>query len=440
MISGETTTNDAKLLKVEATEIFEDAAFQLHKWHSNEATLESNQHEGELTDQTFAKQQLRQPDNGNCSLLGLAWNKNKDTISIPISNEEVPTTKRGVLTKVAKIYDPLGLASPLSLTGKMLYREACNLKCAWDQALPIDLGKKWKRWERELPERITTVRSLAKYQEPVTSITLHAFGDASGNGVAAATYAVVSQPSGQTQGLVTAKARLAKQGLTIPRQELVAGHMAANLVTNVKEALEGFPVANSYCWLDSTVALHWIRGEGNYKQFVQNRVNKIQQRNLEWRYVPTHENPADLGSRGGAVTQTNELWWNGPKWLSKPEEWPENVSTKATKESLGETKKVRELFKLATEHEPVEFSELIERRNYWTVIRTCAWIARFVHNARNKIKKIGPLTTEEIEAQKKFWEEKAQRQGEASEKYDADRMQPNLQRNQSRLLDVVRRR
>jgi hypothetical protein len=111
---------------------------------------------------------------------------------------------------------------------------------------------------------------LAKYQEPVTSITLHAFGDASGNGVAATTYAVVSQPSGQTQGLVTAKARLAKQGLTIPRQELVAGHMAANLVTNVKEALEGFPVANSYCWLDSTVALHWIRDEGNYKQFVQN--------------------------------------------------------------------------------------------------------------------------------------------------------------------------
>ena len=32
--------------------------------------------------------------------------------------------------------------------------------------------------------------------------------------------------------------------------------------------------------------------------------------------------------------------------------------------------------------------------------------------------------------------EKAQRQGEAGEKYDADRMQLNLQRNQSGLLDV----
>jgi hypothetical protein len=133
LISGATTTNDAKLLKVEATEIFEDAAFQQVAFERSYCTLESNQHEGELSDQTFAKQ-LRQADNGNCSLLGLAWNKNKDTISTPISNEEVPTTKRGVLTKVAKIYDPLGLASPLSLTGKMLYREACNLKCAWESS------------------------------------------------------------------------------------------------------------------------------------------------------------------------------------------------------------------------------------------------------------------------------------------------------------------
>ncbi len=421
LISGATTKDDAKQLKVKTTEIFEDAVFQLHKWHSNEATLESNHQEEDLADQTFAKQQLTQPQKENSSLLGLAWKKNEDTISVTISNEEVPATKRGVLTKVAKIYDPLGLASPLSLMGKMLYREACKLKCGWDQTLPADLVKNWKRWERQLPECITTVRSLAKYREPITNIALHAFGDASGNGVAAAAYAVVYQPSGQTQGLVTAKARLAKEGLTIPRQELIAGHMAANLVTNVKKALDGFPVANPFCWLDSTVALHWIRGEGNYRQFVQNRVNKIQEKKLEWRYVPTNENPADLGSRGGVVNQNNKLWWNGPMWLSKPEEWPANVETKATKASLAEAKKVRELFQLATEQEPDGFSELLERRSYWTVLRTCAWIARFLYNARRKseVKKSGPLTTEEIEAQKEFWEKRTQRQRQVRSRSDA---------------------
>ena len=140
-------------------------------------------------------------------MLGLAWNKDKDTIGITITNEEVPTSKRRILKKLAKIYDPLGLASPLSLTGKQLYREACDMKCGWDQRVPTDLSKKWKRCEKQLPDSITTVRSLAKHQEPIVDIILHGFGDASGNGIAAATYAVASQPSGEKQSLVSAMSK-----------------------------------------------------------------------------------------------------------------------------------------------------------------------------------------------------------------------------------------
>ena len=114
--------------------------------------------------------------------------------------------------------------------------------------------------------------------------------------VAAAVYAVVQQSSGQTQGLVAAKVRLAKQGLTIPRLELISGHMANNLIRNVRDALEGLPVTSLHCWLDSSVALHWIRGGGNYKQFVANRVQKIQAHpEVSWRHVGTAENPADFG-------------------------------------------------------------------------------------------------------------------------------------------------
>ena len=78
------------------------------------------------------------------------------------------------------------------------------------------------------------MRALVQYQEPISSISLHVFGDASGVGVATAAFTVVTQPSGVTQGIVAAKARLAKQGLTIPRLELVACHMATNLANNVR--------------------------------------------------------------------------------------------------------------------------------------------------------------------------------------------------------------
>ena len=69
-------------------------------------------------------------------------------------------------------------------------------------------------------------------------------------------------------------------------------------------------------WLDSTVALHWINGGGDFKQLVANRVAKIKSNNqLKWRHVITKENPADLGSRGEPV-QRNQLRWKGPDWLA----------------------------------------------------------------------------------------------------------------------------
>lgn len=107
------------------------------------------------------------------------------------------------------------------------------------------------------------------------------------------------------EGLVTAKPCLAKQGLTIPRLKLVAGHMAINLVDNVHHMLTGFAVASVHCWLDSIVVLHCIRGRGEYRQFFMNHVHKSGACEIdEWRHVPTDQNPVDLGSRGGSVNCT----------------------------------------------------------------------------------------------------------------------------------------
>ena len=157
-------------------------------------------------------------------------------------------TKRGILKKVAKIYDPLGLVCPITLQGKLLYRDACEEKCAWDAVLSPRLVQEWKKWERDLPQELSCPRALTSVQEPIESIELHAFGDASGKGVAAAVYAVVKQKAAISQGLVTAKARLAKQGLTIPCRELVSGHMAANLLCNVKRRASRIP-RNFAAWL-----------------------------------------------------------------------------------------------------------------------------------------------------------------------------------------------
>ena len=230
----------------------------------------------------------------------MKWDKCNDTLAVIFPEEEGQKTKRGVLSKLAKVYDPLGFVSPLTLVWKQVYRDVCDSKTPWDANLNEKLLQRWEKWERSLLPEETVLRSIVSHQEEVTEIEQHTFGDASIEGVGAAVYAVVRQPSGTSQQLVTAKSRLAKRSLTISRLELVAALMAANLVVNVCNALPKDQIPSIYAWVDSLVVLHWICGQGSYKQFVANRVAKIcAHPEIQWRYVPTSDNPADIASRGG---------------------------------------------------------------------------------------------------------------------------------------------
>ena len=72
------------------------------------------------------------------SMLGLAWNKERDEIRVSFPETKADVTKRGVLRKLASIYDPLGLASPVTLEGKLLYRAICDEKIASQIAKSVE--------------------------------------------------------------------------------------------------------------------------------------------------------------------------------------------------------------------------------------------------------------------------------------------------------------
>ena len=75
LISGGENEIEAEQLKSKAIEIFSDATFDLHKWHSNVRDLESHIKVGAEETETFAKQQLEVPNGEQASILGLSWNK-----------------------------------------------------------------------------------------------------------------------------------------------------------------------------------------------------------------------------------------------------------------------------------------------------------------------------------------------------------------------------
>ena len=76
----------------------------------------------------------------------------------------------------------------------------------------------------------------------IKKIDLHAFIGDSKDGVSATVCPIVHQSNGKSQGLLCSKSQLSKQGLTIPRLELVACHMPVNLLETKKETLTDYSI------------------------------------------------------------------------------------------------------------------------------------------------------------------------------------------------------
>ncbi|GFV95795.1 uncharacterized protein TNCV_1728451 [Trichonephila clavipes] len=94
--------------------------------------------------------------------------------------------------------------------------------------------------------------------------------------------------------------------------------IGARLAKYVPNALD-LPDMKITFWTDSSVALWWIREDGDCSVFVTNRVKEIKQltRPELWHHVPGNINPADLLSRGCSIKHMpNSEWWLGPNSLN----------------------------------------------------------------------------------------------------------------------------
>ena len=100
--------------------------------------LESPSH-NDQEEVTFAKQELGD-STPRAKLLGLPWDNSKDSLSVTMQQVDHGTTKE--LSQLAKIYDLLGLVSPMTLQGKNFFREICEAHLSWDAKLPVSMPGK----------------------------------------------------------------------------------------------------------------------------------------------------------------------------------------------------------------------------------------------------------------------------------------------------------
>ena len=70
------------------------------------------------------------------SAIGIRWCLESDTLLFRVLLQDKPLTKRGLLSTVSSVFDPLGLIAPFLLKGKMLLQEVCKFNGEWDDPLP----------------------------------------------------------------------------------------------------------------------------------------------------------------------------------------------------------------------------------------------------------------------------------------------------------------
>ena len=72
--------------------------------------------------------------------LGVSWCLETDTLGFRIALHDTPLTRRGILSTVSSIYDPLGLAGPFLLKGRKILQKITSLTDGWDSEVPGDLA------------------------------------------------------------------------------------------------------------------------------------------------------------------------------------------------------------------------------------------------------------------------------------------------------------
>ena len=266
--------------------------------------------------------------------LGVQWCVQSDSFGFRIVISSKPFTRRGVLSAVSSIFDPLGFIAPFTLLAKKLLQDLCCHKdLDWDDDIPEDYRSEWMRWCAELPmlEQFHIERCL-KPQDfgPVVSRQLHLFSDASTMGYGCAAYLRLQDDTDRVHcSFLMGKARLTPtKPVTVPRLELTAATVSVRVGQMLNKELEIKPDSVIY-HTDSTTVLRYIGNERKrFQVFVANRVQLIRDFTspTQWRYVDTDSNPADDASRGlsAAALLRQQRWTKGPQFLWKAEaEWPQ---------------------------------------------------------------------------------------------------------------------
>ena len=254
--------------------------------------------------------------------LGVLWSLKSDSFTYNYNTSNEPCTRRTMLSDIASLYDPMGLISPLILSGRIILQNACKSGYTWDEILKDDYAENWLNWNQNMSKLSNLEIQRAVNPPDFSSVRqeIHTFADASTSGFGACSYLrSIDKQNNAHCSLIFGKSRVAPiKVTTIPRLELQAALLAAKQTAMLSEELQ--LDAECYLWSDSKIVLGYINNdEKRFYTYVSNRLAQIHDisNKSQWHYVNTKQNPADLASRGvnSVESLSQSMWLSGPDFL-----------------------------------------------------------------------------------------------------------------------------
>ena len=393
-------------------------------------------------------------DGDSVGLLGYLWEPEMDLLRLDIKDLYLEKARRGkppepikgdiktalrgkftkrVLTgKVAGVYDPLGLAAPITAKYKLDLHELSLLKLDWDDPVPEELLDTWVTNLSQIQDlrSVHFRRTIIPADAINTNITLVVSVDASENLAMAVVPSCV-----ETKGnkflcqLIAAKAMIVSV-TTILKAELKPALLGSVLGHTVKSNL-GSQYAGSILVTDSTISLYWMNQDERPLQVgVRNCVIQIRRFSdmADWSHVSGELNIADLGTRPTEVfnIDVGSEWQVGKKWMTLPRHKMPLVSpceltlSNEEKRIAAKETKARDIggHVLTALVDKVSLRYAFSRYvvdpcvlSWHKSVRVLAYVKRFIAVLKNRIKKKsntsaskdGTLTPREIEEAEQYF-------------------------------------
>ena len=389
------TAIEATQLCRELKSLLAKGGFNLTKWISNYPEVLDNMPSPDKS----KKMKLSFDETLNERALGVYWNVAEDTLGYQIKAKDKPLTKRGVLSVLSSVYDPLGLASPFVLKARRIVQELFRLKVGWDDVLPDVQQSQWDEWINDLPYmeevRVPRCTKPPHFSDTIVSREIHHFADSSDYAYGTCSYLLQRDDRGNVGvSLLMAKSRLAPlKKITIPRLELAAATLAVRQNGLIQSELD-MTIDETHYWSDSMIVLKYIANDDKrFHTYVANRLEIIRSGSNpnQWHHVDTKSNPADHASRGLSARQLiSKEWLCGPAFLSQPNtQWPEFKDTDLDT-SDPEVKKKVQVFTVTPGESPTD--RLLHAFSTWHKLRiSIAWmlvLKDILHNKCDPIKRL----------------------------------------------------